>query len=132
MIGAPVRHTIARRGVIPEQNDRISDQCERFPQQIAGRLRHRALHLCDVVGHARQQLSRRVSRKEARRLSEDVAVKPVAEIHHHALPDVFHQIAGEVRSDALDEVERNERERDRLQRRRESAGRDPGSAGSDR
>ena len=80
---------------------RIADERERFARQIAGGLRHRALHLPDVVRYARQQLADRIAAEEARRLPEDVAVELVAHVHDDPLPDVFHQVAGEIRPDAL-------------------------------
>ena len=45
-------------------------------------------------------------REEARRLPEDVSVELVAQVHHDPLPDVLHQVAGEIRPDALQEIQR--------------------------
>ena len=54
--------------VVVEQQRRVADQRQRLARQIAGRLRHRLLHLADVVVDARQQLAGGAVREEAGRL----------------------------------------------------------------
>ena len=73
------------------------------------------LHLADVVGHAREQLARRAAREEARRLPEDVPLQPVAQVAHDPLADVGHQVGGEVRAEALEDVEADDERGDERQ-----------------
>ena len=63
------------------------------------------LHLPDVVGQPREQLPRRPPREEGRRLPHHVPVEPISQVADHALTDVRHQVVGEVRADALQQVE---------------------------
>ncbi len=112
MMGAPVKQTIASRQSIQKSIGGISDQRERFSRQIAGGLGYRPLHLPNIVRHAREKLSDTIPRKETRRLAEDVAVEAIAQVHHDPLPYVLHQVSGEIRSDAFEEVETDDRQRD--------------------
>ena len=96
-------------GVVPEQQRRKSDQRERLPGEIAERFRHRLLNLADVVADPRRQLAGGVLRKETCRLSENVAIQRVAQVHHDALSDVGHQVRRPVRSDAFEEREADHR-----------------------
>ena len=59
--------------VVVEQQRGKADERQRLAREIAGRLRHRLLHLADVVVDARHQLAGRALREEAGRLTEDVA-----------------------------------------------------------
>ncbi len=99
-------------GVVAEQQRRKADERERLAREIAERFRHRLLHLADVVVDPRHQLAGRALREEAGRLSEDVAIQRVAQVHHDALSDVGHQVRRPVRSDALEEREADDRPRD--------------------
>ena len=95
--------------VVVEQQRRVADERQRLAREIAGRFRHRLLHLADVVVDARQQLAGGALREEAGRLAEDVPVQRVAQVHHDALPDVGHQIRRDVRADALQQVDADDR-----------------------
>ena len=87
-----------------EHPRREAEKRQRLPREIADRLRHHLLHLADVVVDARHQLAGRPLGEEARRLSQDVLVERVAQVHHDTLPDVREQVRRRVRADALEQV----------------------------
>ena len=95
----------------PEEHGAISNQRERFSRQIASGLGYRPLHLPNIVRHAREKLPDSILRKETGRLSQNVAVEAIAQVHDDPLPYVFHQVSGEIRSDAFEKVENDNRQR---------------------
>ncbi len=110
------RHAHQRQlGVVVEQQRHRADQHERFAGQVADRFRHRALHHADVVVDARQQLPHGAAREERRRLVEHVTEQLVAHHHHDAVAEPFHQVAGKIRAEALEQVDHQDRRRDRRQ-----------------
>jgi hypothetical protein len=96
----------------PEHHDGVPHERERLFQQISGRFGHRPLNLPHVIGDAREELTRRMAREETRRLSQDVRIQTVAQIHDHPLPHVLHEVAGKIRAHAFDEVQSHDGSRD--------------------
>jgi hypothetical protein len=94
MIGAPVRQT-NELGVVVEQQAREEDDRQSLLEEIAHGLRHDVLHLSDVVG-PRKELSCGAPREEGRGLPDHVLVQAVPEVSDDALPDVRHQVVGEL------------------------------------
>jgi hypothetical protein len=101
--------------VVVHENTREENHRQRFTREITNRLGHRALKLTDVVGDSRHQPPGRLQREERRGLTEHVAEQLVAEIVDDALPDVSHQVRREIRAQTFEEIEREDRERDRQQ-----------------
>ena len=102
------RHQRQARVVVEEQR-REGDERQRLAREVSERFGHGLLHLRDVVGDARHQLAVRIGREEGRRLSEDVREQQVADVADDALADVGHPVAGEIRADALDQIENEDR-----------------------
>ena len=69
----------------------VPDHREDFAGQVADGLRDGALHLPDVVVHAREQLARAAAGEERRRLAEHVLEQLGAERHDHPMPEIVHQ-----------------------------------------
>ena len=90
--------------IVVEQQHPVADQCQRLLEQIADGLGDYMLHLPDVVGDPREQLSGRSAREEAGRLAQHVGVQSVAQVADHALPDICHQVVGEVPAQPLQQV----------------------------
>ena len=97
-------------GVVVEHQGRKPHDGEPFAQEVPDGLRHRQLDLLDVVGDPRQQLTARPPAEEARRLIQDVPEQLVAQVPDHSLPHVGHQIGREVRPEALEEVDHQDRD----------------------
>ena len=94
--------------VDPEQRPRVAHQGQRLAKQIADGLRHPVLDLVDVVGDVRHQLAGGAPLEEPCRLVEDVPEELIAQIAHHPLADVGHQVGREERPHAFDDVERED------------------------
>jgi predicted site-specific integrase-resolvase len=101
--------------VVVEQQRAVSNQRERLSRQIAGCLRDGLLDLADIVVDAGHQLSGRPLCEKGSRLSEDVAVQRVAYVHDDALAHARHQVRRDVRTDALEEIEADNRPSDERQ-----------------
>src|SRR5262249_19115810 len=85
-------HTNRRQPRIEvKEESELTQHCEGLAGEIANRLRDRLLHLAHIVVDARHELPRRALSEEAGRLSKDVLVESVPQIHDDALPDVGHQ-----------------------------------------
>ena len=95
-------------GVVVEQQRRRADERQRLARQVADRFRDGALHQADIVVDARQQLPRRAAREERGRLIEQVPEQLVADHHHHAVAEAFHQVTREIAAQALEEVHRHD------------------------
>ena len=97
--------------IIVEEQPRIDEDRQRFPQQIPNRLRHDVLHAVDVVGQPRHQLAGRAAAEEASRLVKHVAEQLVADVAHEPLADIGHQVHRGVRAEPLEQVARDEHRR---------------------
>ena len=91
-------------GIDVDEQGRIADHGQRLAGDVADGFRDRPLHLADVVVDPRQQLAGGAAGEERRRLPEDVFEQVGPQRPDHAVAEVVHQVAGEERADALDDV----------------------------
>jgi hypothetical protein len=96
-------------GIEVEEQGRQPDERERLAHEIGDRFGHHLLHLPDVVVDARHQLAGGPLREKAGRLTENVTVQRVAQVHHHPLPDVGRQVRRDIRAHALEQVDADDR-----------------------
>ncbi len=99
-----------------DEHGGVADDRQRLARQIADRLRHRELHLGDVVGQARHQPAGGLPREVGGRLVEDVAKERAPQIVDDPLADLRHPQRRQVGAHALQDVEAEHRPGDQTER----------------
>jgi hypothetical protein len=103
-----------KAGVDEHEQRGVGDKSERFSRQVARGLGDDLLDLRHVVADAGHELAGRPLREEPGRLTQNVSIQRVSEIHDDALSDVGHQVRGDVRADAFQRVGRDDEPGDQL------------------